>query len=374
MKKYLIYPIVLTYILSCNQDSKFLSNQKNTNKSTIESDFKYKKAKNIIFLIGDGMGISQIYAGLTANKGSLNLERIKYIGLCKTNSANSYITDSGAGATAFATGKKTNDFAIGVDVNGMPLPTIIEIAEDHGLATGMVVTSSITHATPAAFIAHQPNREMHEEIAADFLKTDIDVFIGGGSKYFNQRSDGINLIDTLKANGYDVFFDIDAISQNNISKLACFIAKDKPVKISDGRGDYLSKASMIAINILNKNKKGFFLMIEGSQIDWGGHANDVQYIIDEMLDFDKVIGLVLDFAQKNGQTLVVIAGDHETGGLAINNGDFSSGTVNATFTTKNHTGVMVPVFAFGPGAENFIGIYHNNTIFDKFINIFGFHD
>ncbi|MBW8050151.1 MAG: alkaline phosphatase [Cytophagales bacterium] len=375
--KFLFYLCLCIFIFSCNTDSKKIPRipgNKSDEQAAFESNPANKQAKNIIFLIGDGMGLSQIYAGLTANRGSLNLERIKYIGLSKTNSANNYITDSGASATAFATGKKTNNLSIGVDINGKPLPTILEIAEAHGLATGLVATSSITHATPAAFIAHQPHREMYEAIAADFLKTDIDVFIGGGSKHFNQRSDGKNLIDSLKVKGYQVLFDIDAIAQIDSNKLAGFIAEDQPVKMSEGRGDYLSKAAMTAINILNNNEKGFFLMIEGSQIDWGGHANDVQYIIDEMLDFDKVIGLVLDFARQDGQTLVVITADHETGGLAINGGDFLSGTVNGTFTTTNHTGVMVPVFAYGPGAEKFTGIYHNNTIFDKFIKVFGFND
>ena len=151
---------------------------------TFTQKFKSKKPKNIIFLIGDGMGVSQVFAGMTANQGHLFLENCKYTGFSKTQSADNYITDSAAGGTALSTGERTYNGAIGVDVDKKPLKTILEEAEEKGLATGLVSTSAITHATPASFIAHQPSRNMYEEIAADFLKTDIDVFIGGGFKSF----------------------------------------------------------------------------------------------------------------------------------------------------------------------------------------------
>ncbi len=154
---------------------------------TFPQKFKSKKPKNVVFLIGDGMGISQIFAGLTANHGHLFLENCKYIGFSKTQSADNYITDSAAGGTALSAGVKTYNGAIGVDANKKPVKTILEEAEEKGLATGLVSTSAITHATPASFIAHQPNRNMYEEIAADFLKTDIDVFIGGGYRSFHQK-------------------------------------------------------------------------------------------------------------------------------------------------------------------------------------------
>ena len=151
---------------------------------------KKKQPKNIILLIGDGMGVAQIYAGLTANKGSLNLERVTYAGFHKNQADSAYVTDSGAGATALSIGKKTYNGAIGVDALRVAQPTILEIAEKNRLATGLVVSSSITHATPASFIAHQPSRSMMEEIALDFLKTDIDVFIGGGRNAFGAINAG----------------------------------------------------------------------------------------------------------------------------------------------------------------------------------------
>ena len=138
------------------------------------------KPKNIILLIGDGMGVAQVFAGMSANGGELHIQNMKHIGFSKTQSSSAYVTDSGAGGTAIATGNKTYNGAIGVNPDTVPVHSILEIAEANGKATGLISTSAITHATPASFIAHQPSRYMMEEIAADFLKTDIDLFIGGG--------------------------------------------------------------------------------------------------------------------------------------------------------------------------------------------------
>ncbi len=262
--------------------------------------------------------------------------------------------------------------AIGVDATGKPIPTILEIAERNGLATGLVATCSITHATPACFISHQPSRSLDEAIALDFLKTDIDVFIGGGRKYFSQRSDGLNLNDSLKRRGYQIANSIKEVQQITKGKLAAFLADEQQAKFSEGRGDELVKSTAAAIQLLKGNKKGLFMMIEGSQIDWGGHSNDTRYIVDEMIDFDNAIGKVLDFAAADGNTLVIITADHETGGFSIVGGDMKTGMVEGKFTTGNHTGVMIPVFAYGPGAEQFSGIYQNTEIYHKMIKAFGF--
>ena len=329
-----------------------------------------KMPKNIIFLIGDGMGVSQIYAGMTANKGALNLERIKHIGFSKTYSANAYITDSAAGATAFSIGKKTFNGAIGMDADSVATKTILEMAEENGLLTGLVSTSSITHATPASFIAHQPSRYMQYEIAQDFLNTDIEVFIGGGQKWFRDREDGLDLTQKLTEKGYQVVYTLEDVNTSTSPKLAGLLDEDGMPKFSEGRGTMLQDASLKAIDILSKADSGFFLMIEGSQIDWGGHANDLQYVIDEMLDFDQVVGKVLDFAAKDGNTLVVITADHETGGLALNGGNLETGDVEASFSSMKHTSVMVPVFAFGPQSHTFQGIYENTEIFNKFLKAY----
>lgn len=331
---------------------------------TYSQKFKAKKPKNIIFLIGDGMGVSHVFAGLTANKGHLFLENFKHVGFSKTQSADSYITDSAAGGTALSTGHKTNNGAIGFDAQNKPVKTILEEAEEKGLATGLVSTSSITHATPASFISHQAGRSMYEEIAADFLKTDIDVFIGGGIDHFSKRKDGRNLMEELKTKGYKVETDLKEIEKVNNGKLAGLTAPVHNGRIAE-RGNMLPIATKTAIDILDNNKKGFFLMVEGSQIDWGGHASSTVYVVEDMLDFDKVIGQTLDFAEKNGETLIIVTADHETGGMALTDGNIENGVVKAAFPTSDHTAVMVPVFAYGPGAEEFTGIMENTDIFFK---------
>ncbi|MCB2218857.1 MAG: alkaline phosphatase [Bacteroidetes bacterium] len=336
------------------------------------SDNPPVQAKNIILLIGDGMGVSQIYAAMIANHGHLSLEGFTHVGFSKTYSANDFITDSGAGGTAIATGYKTYDHAIGVDADTIPRASILEIAESNGKATGLVATSEITHATPASFIAHVPNRNDYEEIAKSFLETDIDVFIGGGYKYFADREDNRNLIDELQKKNYTVCTSTDQLKDVKTGKLAGLIYDDKPPRKRKGRDDMLMIATQKAIEILNQSESGFFLMIEGSQIDWGAHKNNTDYIIEEMLDFDAVVGAVLDFARHDGNTLVIVTADHETGGMSIMNGDFSTGEVSAKYSSFGHTGVMVPVFADGPGDDLFGGIYENTAIFEKMKLLFGF--
>lgn len=326
--------------------------------------FKTDKPKNIIFLIGDGMGVSQVFAGITANKGQLFIENCRHIGFSKTQSANKYITDSAAGGTALACGVKTYNGAIGVDSDTVKVKSILEEAEEKGLATGLVSTSAITHATPASFIAHQPSRNMYEDIAADFLKTDIDVFIGGGYDHFTKRKDGRNLANELQEKGYTVESDLDKITSVKSGKLAGLTAGVHNGRMGE-RGNMLPMATSTAIDILDNNDKGFFLMIEGSQIDWGGHASSTVYIVEDMLDFDKAVGQALEFASKDGETLVLITADHETGGMALTGGDINKGIVKADYPTTNHTAVMVPVFAYGPGAEAFMGIMENTDINQK---------
>lgn len=331
-------------------------------------------AKNVILMVGDGMGLTQITSGLL-NNGSLHLEDFKHIGLSKTNSSQELITDSAAGATAFSIGEKTYNGAIGVDDTKQPQETILETLSKDGYSTGLVATCTITHATPASFYAHQPSRNMYYEIAADMINTTPDVFVGGGKDHFENRTDTLkgaiddrNIIKELETKGVtfvNSLSDLEATS----GKVGYFTAGGHPKKISEGRGDYFPNSVIPVISHLKKeSEKGFFLMLEGSQIDWGGHANDSEYIISEMIDFDKAVGKVLEFAKKDGNTLVVVTADHETGGYALKAGgeggkDYSK--VEGSFTTGGHTGVMVPVFAYGPGAEKFQGIYDNHEIYHK---------
>jgi len=330
------------------------------------------KIKNVIFLIGDGMGIAHTYAAMSISDQPMNIERCDITGLQKTFSANNYITDSGAAGTSLAGGKKTNNGAIGVDDQGNKVKTLLEISEENGLATGLVSSSAVTHATPASFIAHQSSRSSYEEIAADFLKTDIDVFIGGGYDHFARRADGVDLTQALAAKGYEVITSMEMLRKSEAMKIAGLIYPQQPPYRLKGRGDMLPEATGKAIEILNRNPKGFFLMVEGSQIDWAAHAHAADTLIDETLDFDRAAGIALDFAVKEGNTLVVITADHETGGVTITGGDRKSKTVKLSFSTPGHTAVMVPVYAFGPGSGKFTGIYDNTELFQKILDSWKF--
>jgi len=338
---------------------------------TFTQKFKTKKPRNVIMMIGDGMGVAHIYAGYTANGGHLFLDNFKQIGFSKTQSADNYITDSAAGGTALSTGQKTYNGAIGVNTDTVAVKTILEMAEEKGLATGLVSTSAITHATPASYIAHQGSRGSYEDIAADFMKTDINVFIGGGYKHFTERRDKRDLTKDLQANGYQVLRNMDDIAKVKSGKLAGLTA-DEHNEVFPKRKMNLPLSTQTALNILDQDKKGFFIMIEGSQIDWGAHQNNTGYVVKEMLDFDQTIGKALQFAAKDGETLIIVTADHETGGFALVGGNMKTGMVKGAFTTGDHTSVMVPVFAYGPGAENFTGVMENTDIAKRIIKLMAF--
>ncbi len=360
MKKVLLVIAVAALLFSCKQNSE-------------NRQDKPKQAKNIILMIGDGMGVTQVYAAMSFSDKPLTLEKFKHIGFHKTYSASHYVTDSGAGGTALSTGKKTKNKHIAVDTSGNAIKTILEYAEENDLATGLVSTSAITHATPASFIAHDTSRYNYEAIALDFLDVDIDLFIGGGKSYFTDREDQLNLIDSLVEKQYQVIDGIENFNAEMNGQFAVFTADGHNPEMTNGRGDMLPQSTEKATQFLNKHKKGFFLMVEGSQIDWGGHDMDFNYVVTETLDFDNAVSKALEFAMKDGETLLIVTADHETGGLSLLNGDMKSKTIESNFAHGNHTAVMVPVFAYGPGAEEFMGIYENTDVFKKMMKIFGFH-
>ena len=329
---------------------------------------KGSKVKNIILLIGDGMGIAQIYAGYTGNRGSLNLFNMLNIGFSLTASADSYITDSAAGGTAMATGKKTNNRYIGVDSTGKNLPAIPQIIKKINIASAVISAGDITDATPAAFYAHEAERSNNESIAFDFISEPVDILIGGGLGYFTKRSDGQNLFSTLQRKGYSVYEHFDSINTINAKKF--ILLDDKGVVSKEkGRGNFLSQSLVKSMSTLN-NGKGFFIMAEGAQIDYGGHENRMSYVVQEMIDFDLAIGEAMRFADTNGETLVIVTADHETGGLTLLGGDMNKGYVDGNFSTPDHSAVTVPVFAYGPHSLDFRGVYQNTAIFNKIVQIF----
>ncbi|MBE0673290.1 MAG: alkaline phosphatase, partial [Bacteroidales bacterium] len=269
--------------------------------------------------------------------------------------------------TAISTGVKTRNGMIGMSPDSTSVVTIVEIAKRNGLSTGVLSTSSVTHATPASFVAHVVSRNNYEDIAQFFLKGNVDVFMGGGSGNFNNRKDSIDLLAKLKEDGYAVVTSPDNLDDIKSGKLAALFYESHMPKVSEGRSISLAAMTRKAIDLLSKNEKGFFLMVEGSMIDWAGHDSDTEYAITETLDLDEAIGEAISFAQKNGNTLVIVTADHETGGMALTGGNIHNRTVRAEFPTTGHTAVMVPVFASGTGSDKFVGIMENTEIFERMV-------
>lgn len=343
----------------------------------ISVSFTHKKGnapKKIIFLIGDGMGLTQISGAMSEYKGQNAFERFKVIGLSKTRSADDYVTDSGAGATVFSIGKKTFNGGIGVGADSVAYENLFEKLKKKNYATGVVATSSVTHATPAAFYAHVGSRNSEDDIASFLLKGNCDIAIGGGFKFFKSRTDGRDLFAELSKQGFVTVGDtVNAFKPQTATRLVYTLATDGMKSMLDGRGNFLKQAALNASDLLGKNKNGYMLMVEGSQIDWGGHGMNYEYMKAELHDFNETINAVLDRAEKEGDILVVVTADHETGGLALTVNRENRQSFIPKYTYNKHTGVMVPVFAYGPGAEEFAGIYDNTEIFYKFSKLLGLH-
>ena len=323
-----------------------------------------KNIKNVILMIGDGMSLMHVYSAWTANRGKLFLDNCQAVGLSKTYCANKLITDSGAGGTAIATGQKTNYHSVGVDTQGRPLKSLVDLASEKGKSTGIAVTCRLWDATPADFCCHNTDRDAEAEIVADYVNCNADYVFGGGAKLFENREDGRDLFKELREKGFQTPRSWDELEKINSGKVfAVPYPVDTPLPAE--RGDLLARASLKGIELLNQNKNGFFMMIEGSQLDDYGHFNDLDLLMQETHDFDRTIGAIYQWAAQDGETLVVVTADHETGGLTLVDGDLNEGKIVCKFSTGSHSGVMVPVYAFGPGAEEFTGIYENTAIFDK---------
>ena len=324
---------------------------------------------NIIMMIGDGMGVAQVTAGRT-KKGRLELEKFRHVGLLLTNAYGpDYIEDSAAGATALSTGVATRNGMIGMGPDSLALETVLERAQKLGKKTGIVVSCSITHATPASYVAHVPSRSMHLEIALQIANAESDLYLGSGWGWFlpkelgGRRTDGRDLLAAMRKRGYTVVLSDSAFRASKPSKNSKIIGlfAEDHVGTAQIRKPGLAELTSHALATLS-GESGFFLLVEGSQIDWAGHDNKSDQIMEEMADFDDAIGMVLNFAKKNPETLVIVTADHETGGYAIIDGSSGEKTVRGGFVTEHHTGAMVPLFAMGPGAEQFTGIRPNSDV------------
>lgn len=335
-----------------------------------KSDGERRRAKNVILLIGDGMGLAQIQAGLTANFGSSNLAFMRYIGLSRTEAVNSDFTDSAAGATAMATGSKTNNRYVGVDSVGRPLVSLVDTLAGFGIRSGIISSGDVTDATPAAFYAHRAERSMSREISSDLLSSKVSVLVGSGRSHFSANPDS-GLMEKLSAKGFKHQKELKGFLGSSADRQLVLLADSSTRRVSEGRGDMLQVSLSKTVSLLSGKGKGFFIMAEGAKIDHGGHANDVPFMVSEQHDFDRLVGEALRFADRDGETLVVVTADHETGGFSLLDAWAHKGYLRGNFSTDDHTNIMVPVFAYGPGSQEFIGVYPNTDIFYRIIRAYG---
>lgn len=329
--------------------------------------------KNIILLIGDGFGPSGVTASVVGMENT-PFYRFNTTGLSITRTADSIITDSGAGVTAISTGYRTNRLHLGVNTEQEPVQNIFEIVKTLGYSTGVVSTCSVTDATPSGFVAHLPSRFMFNEVINSYVKSDIDLVIGGGRKLFSEFTDtnglSINRVDEIKQNGYDYYDSWKELSSTlPTNKFYSFLG-DNSIPLAGDRNYTLGDLTDIAIEFLSKNQSGFFLMVEGSQIDDVAHENWSDKYLDEIRDFNHAVNVALDFAEKDGNTLVIVTADHETGGAAITGGNVDRHEIIIDWVSHRHTGSMVNIFSFGPGEKEFTGILENYEIGRKMFQFF----
>ena len=328
---------------------------------------KGKKVKNVILMIGDGMGVEQVSTGWVLNGGHLNMDNMPVSGYSRTWTVNKLVTDSGAGGTSIACGVKTKYAYLGLDADGNPAKSVLRYAQEKGMKTGLAVTCRLNDCTPVDFFAHALNRKDESALAAAYVDSGIDWISGGGSQYWRGREDGRDLVQEMIDKGYTY---VDDPSQILSIEKGPVVGLFAPLEMEPAldRGPVLEDCATKAIELLD-NKKGFFLMIEGSSIDDWCHRHKIGQSMEELFDFDRTVGKVLKWAEKDGETLVIVTADHATGGLTLIKGSIDEHTVKVHFSTEGHNGIMVPVFAYGPRAEEFDGVYENAVLGQKIRNI-----
>lgn len=328
---------------------------------------------NVILIIGDGMGVPQVYASVVAERGDNSaFLRFPYSGFSRTYSRNKYRTDSSAGGTALTTGRKVDNYHVNWGPDSARYATIFDDAVAAGMSTGFVVTSTVLDATPASTYGHVPYRKMFDTLSLQLSQCNHSIMVGGGRKYFQpeNRKDGLAPLDTLARRGYTVVHTLDSLNRFAGDKVVGLLYDDDPLT-QPARGSMLEPAAKKAIALLSRNPKGFALMIEGSQIDWACHNNDSAYLRAELADFEQMLHAVIDFAQRDGNTLVVVTADHETGGLTMPDKQGKYTNVSFCYSTGSHTCLPVMVYAYGPGAEQFTGWMQNTAIKGKILNACG---
>ena len=368
MKNVAAIIFTLLVLIACSKEKTetVKMGSKDSNLLEIKNFSESAKPKNIILAIADGSGLNHITVSRLAIGGpdyKLYIDQLPVAGISSTHAYENLITDSAAAATAWATGNKTKNRYLSVDKDKKELTTIFEMLDDKGYLKGIVATSSVTHATPAAFYAHIDSRYKEKEIAAQLLNSSVDIALGGGQEFFNlEEVDKNHYLMTKKSSlekNYDGLKNIVGLFDEDGMERG----PDMPTQ---------REMTNYALDYLDDKCNGFFLMTEGSQIDWAGHSNDIEYMIREFKDFDLTIKDLINFVSANKNTLLIITADHETGGLQLMKQKDNSFIVQ--WGTGSHTGVPVGVYAYGPGSQNFNGMMDNTDIFYKILEVLDYQN
>lgn len=337
-----------------------------SNQSTYTPDFRIDgsnaKVRNVILMIGDGMGLAAVNAGMYANGGALTLTNLRTFGYVRTQSYDNFTTDSAASGTAYATGQKTNNSYLGKDPDKNDIPNIPERLTPAGFACGVVSTDNLNGATPAAFFAHQESRNSTPEIWADLPAASLAFASAGSMPVFEEQSEQTREAILARYTLVNKVEDVDGAAAP-VLYLPPSVALAK-------RGDYLPVTTRKAIEYLSKqSSKGFFLMVEGARIDKEEHNNNTYGFVREMLDFDKAVEEAIRFAEKDGHTLVIVSADHETGGVSLRGGDPEAGFIRVAFGSTGHTAITVPLFAYGPQSQHFRCFLENSDVSNLIMEI-----
>lgn len=318
------------------------------------------EVRNVIVMIGDGMGLEQVSCAWVLNHGKLNLDLFPYVGLSRTYCTNALITDSGAGGTALAAGQKTAYSHVGTAADTTDLASILVKARQLGKKTGVAVTCHFADATPCDFCCHNEYRYNQDDLIADYVECGVDYLAGGGLDWFTvNRKDGRDITREMARAGYNVALTEEELLSAQLPVIGILAPDNLPV--AQERGDLYRHSVARGLDLLSREsgEKGFVMMLEGSCIDDWLHGNDIEKAMEELLDFDRTVGDVLEWAAADGHTLVVVTADHNTGALTLQDGDLESGTIGVAFGSESHNGIAVPVYAWGPGSNAFTGIREN---------------
>ena len=361
--RWILTPLLalLLLVTGCNQNRDALQYYRTASPYDIvdvEAPSADAEIRNVILMIGDGMGLEQVSCAWVVNHGKLNLDNMPVVGLSRTYCTDELITDSGAGGTALASGFKTAIDHVGVTPDTTDLNSIFVYAKEKGMSTGVAVTCHFADATPCDFCCHNEYRYNQEDLIADYLDCGVDYLSGGGTDWFTvKRTDGRNIIEELAAKGYNIALNEEELMKAPVPAFGILSPDNLPV--AQERGDLFRHSVARGLELLSQNENGFVMMIEGSCIDDWLHGNDIGKAVEEILDFDRTLGDVLEWAAKDGHTLVVVTADHNTGCLSLRDGNLEEGTIGVSFASESHNGIAVPFYAWGPGAAQFTGIHEN---------------